>query len=1394
MAIINGSSDNDNLQGTNDDDVIFSGGVSSHYNNINKNYEYINGNGGSDTLVLNADDSFLEGSGGNGHAQLVIRDFIVGDINTNDQADKIDIGGYLRGSNLNANNIGDYVFVVSGNLDGRVNGDEAGTFVFINKEGNFTDSDRENLLGDFYSESYGYGHGADLLLEIKGSEVNNNFSDLTGEPDNTVEQFQKLIDLGFLDLSKANSEPVSTDEVFELVALNEGEDVFGSNSNEVIYSGGLSGNWQSIESGGGSDRLVLDADDLHTENDASSTNARVIVRDFRLGDTQENDQADIFDIGGFLTGENLTAESIGSYLHVVSGAFGSSTVVYISKEGNFSVEDRVLLDGISDWDTESLELQDALRSGEISNHADLMVEFQNWAHRLEGLNDYNHMDFNKVTGYEDNTVEQYQALIDLGFLDLSSSNTENDVISDVNVVIGTSLGDGLSEDSGLMGREGVDDDIYSGGLGNGEIENVQGVDIDAIQVNSQDVRGSSESNVNNTGNDRLIIDGDDAFADNASNGNGHIRVRGFTIDDVESNANADTLVIGDLLRHDDNAAGFLGTAEDATRFLHFEHGSSSAITYLYIDRDGGFVDAASRTLSGGEKSAIGAEANYLIEFRTLTNSDDFDFTPNANVLNSTAHLQSLIDLGFLDVGINSPEEIPINGSAEADSIEGTAANEIIFSGGVSAGVESIWSNGGSDTLVLDGDDAHAENNANDSNGHYRIRDFTIDDVGLNDQADVLDIGSFLLGSNLDASNIGNYLHVVSGIYGESRSGIFVDKEGHFTDQDRVNLTNNVFDGGNGADLFLEFQGYAANNNLEAITGYADNTVEQFQSLIDLGFLDISKANSEAVPRPDENTNDNFEILGTAEGDGSGLGTGLIGEANRNDDFYSGGLSSGIENIQGVSGSQPRRTFEGSGHDRLILDADDAVVSQADGVGAAAGNGEIRLRGFTIDDTSTDSDADTIVLGDLLRGNFVDANNDGLDDASGLTQFDGTAEDAVRFLHFEEGGVQKEVIYIDVKGELGASDDSARALISDDSSYGGIVGGSSLMLRFYTFDPETFATQIDFNASGDELNTAEQVQSLVNLGFLDFSAGENNDDSQFHNPIIIQGTESADNLLGSSEDDIFLSGGLSQGVESIKGNGGSDTLVLDASDAVAEDIANNSNAHFRIRDFIIDDVTTNNEADVLDISDLLGGFGITADNLGNHLHIVSGTFGHNRSSIFIDRDGEFNDEERAALTADASSGGQGADLFLEFQGHAGNNNFAELTGYADNTAEQLQSLIDIGFLDVSSANEPAFSGITIGIDPKVSPPDFDPIVGPILPPDFDPIAGPILPPDFDPIFGPIPPSDFDPIFGPIPPSDFDPIAGPILPPSLNPILPPFFAIEPVIIDPIMIDTIPVIEFG
>ena len=367
--------------------------------------------------------------------------------------------------------------------------------------------------------------------------------------------------------------------------------------------------------------------------------------------------------------------------------------------------------------------------------------------------------------------------------------------------------------------------------------------------------------------------------------------------------------------------------------------------------------------------------------------------------------------------------LTVIGTTGPDNLWATGGNDRILSGGISQGAEAIAGNGGSDRLELAKNDGIVANNAGNNNGHTRVRDFIIDNIHTNPEADHFSIGRFIDRNDLDETNIGDYLHIVSGIYGPASSGVFINLEGDFSASDRAQLDNGVV-GPYGADLFFEFQGRQGTNNFELITGHPDNSIQQLKALIDLGFLELSTT-----------------------------------------DFY--------------------------------------------------------------------------------------------------------------------------------------------------------------------------------------------------------------------------GSSDGDNLEGAATDDRLFSVGTLRHVESIRGNGGADQLVFQHGDSFNADTASNDTAgHFRIRDFTIDDIQLNPEADSVSLGSYLGAYNLDASALQQYIHIRSATFEVNRTVIYVNLEGDFTSEQRAALDADQSFKPSGAEIFLEFQGQVADNNLENLTGFADNSLQQIQTLIDWGFLNTS----------------------------------------------------------------------------------------------------------------
>jgi hypothetical protein len=360
-------------------------------------------------------------------------------------------------------------------------------------------------------------------------------------------------------------------------------------------------------------------------------------------------------------------------------------------------------------------------------------------------------------------------------------------------------------------------------------------------------------------------------------------------------------------------------------------------------------------------------------------------------------------------------------------------------------------------------------------------------------------------------------------------------------------------------------------------------------------------------------------------------TGSSGADNLNgrhgdDRIFSGGVSQGAESIRTLGGA-----------DRLVFTATDSIVADV----AGNGNGHIRIRDLIIDNININPEADSISLGRLLGQDNLDANNIG------------------NYLHVLNShsyslGHSRSAIFVNVDGDFSAAD--KQSLDSATSLAGGY--GTDLLLEFQNFQGNNNFEKLTGHAN----NTVEQFQALIDMGFLELSRTD------------IYGSTGGDNLDGTSRDERIFSGGVSSsggGDDSVRGNGGADRLIFEADDLIR-------NGHVRIRDFIIDDVQTNSEADSVSIGELIGQSNINATDIGDYLHIVSGLYGNVRTAVFVKVDGNFTAADRLALDTGVRDS---PDLFLEFQGQEANNNFETLTGFADNTTGQFQALIDWGFFEL-----------------------------------------------------------------------------------------------------------------
>lgn len=1465
----------ENIDGSSADEIFYPGGITGGHVGIESN-------GGSDRLVLDSDDVHSFNQANLINARLMVRDFRIDDVSQNDQADILDIGGFLEGKNLTAKTVGDYLHVVS---DARY----ASSVIYVNKEGDFTEENRD-LLTAFETQDYNIFHenrdvktGADLKVEFydwakrRESSVGSdhvNFEELTGYPDNTVEQFQALIDLGFLDLSGSYDQPVVT----EVTGTEQADNLEGDSNDNIILSNGLETGIESIRGNGGTDTLLLDADDKHANNQANNINAHFRIRDFTIASTSENEEADVLDIGNFLNGVKEDGSNLTDYFHIISGVFGDQrTVVFVDKDGQFTDEKRIAL-------------SNDVRSG--GHGSDLMLEFQ--GHEANN-------NFATLTGEADNTVEQLQALIDMGFLkglpDIEPGSDRSDANRiELSVDSSISLNGTHSEDVfvfddqvaqwvggfnadhfGLDGRGGSDSLVIESGINSNKdnagnrvghirlrnftVDNVaqnaeadvidlralfEGVDITADNLgnyihivdmswqslysgiyinedgdftaedkaafdtasytthghgadifienqtlfnNLEDITGyennsveqyqalldmgfllvsddqlpesdntnsdknlilgnnitdsivgsdqddtilpgnvsttMSENIYSNGGADTLVFDKVYSTAENdAKIGSGHFRIKDFTIADVNTHEEADVLDLTGLLENVQQ------NGSNLTDYFHIISGAfGDARTVVFVDKDGQFTDEKRIALSNDVRSG-GHGSDLMLEFQGHEANNNFA-TLTGEADNTVEQLQALLNMGFLKVGdlvtVTASDDSPniILGSDTHWKIVGSEESDTILPGNITANLsESVYSNGGADTLVFDKAYSTAENNAGIGNGHFRIKDFTIADVDANEEADALDLTGLLENVQQDGSNLTDYFHIISGVFGDQRTVVFVDKDGQFTDEKRMALSNDVRSGGHGADLMLEFQGHQANNNFITLTGEADNTVEQLQALIDMGFL---KGLPDIAPASDTSDANRIELSKSGS-----YWSGYVDGTEGDDAFIFNDRTSGWTGEH--NGASDHFRLNGQGSDSLVIQS--GLNSNRDNAGNTVGH--IRLKEFTVDSVKQNAEADVIDLRALFEG------------------VDITAENFGNYIHIVDMffGPDYSGIYINEDGDFTAEDKAALdppLFTRPTNGY-----GSDIFI-----ENQTRGNNLE-DITGYENNSVEQYQALMDMGFLLVSDDQLQDsDNTNSEQNLILGNNITNSIIGSSDDDLILTLDLTDNVaEYVITNGGQDTLAFDNQYKIGQDDAQNHHAHIRVKDFVIADTEVNQEADLLDLTALLPS-NVDKETIGDHIHIVSGYWNDSRTAIFIDADGTFSEEERAALDNDPRSGGQGADLFIEFLGQAANNNFEQITGHADNSSEQIQSLIDMGFLKVQPTTEEPDGGlIVIGPDPDDIFPPIDIIEPPL---DFEPVTPPGSETPSDPVLGgEIPPGEILPPSAIIPPEDVLPPVDVILP--------------------------------
>jgi hypothetical protein len=178
---------------------------------------------------------------------------------------------------------------------------------------------------------------------------------------------------------------------------------------------------------------------------------------------------------------------------------------------------------------------------------------------------------------------------------------------------------------------------------------------------------------------------------------------------------------------------------------------------------------------------------------------------------------------------------------------------------------------------------------------------------------------------------------------------------------------------------------------------------------------------------------------------------------------------------------------------------------------------------------------------------------------------------------------------------------------------------------------TLQLDIEGDASGTDLVvqlngvTGTSLDTLISNGNIVFDTGE----------IILRGLDvTGDIINGTTADETIIdNGGLTTAyASSLRGNGGNDTYTFEADDVYSGNL-------MRMRDFAYGDVTTDAEADILDLSDILvevGGVPITAANIGDYINIHFNSFG-------------FTDTIEVHVDGDAAASPGAYDFEMEMHG-------------------------------------------------------------------------------------------------------------------------------------------------
>ena len=864
--------------------------------------------------------------------------------------------------------------------------------------------------------------------------------------------------------------PTSNDDAYQ---GSSGRDVaFGGAGNDLLE--GLEGN-DLLSGGQGNDQVF-----------GGEGNDRVIggSGDDQLDGGAGNDRLD----GG--QGNDTITGGTGNDL--LRGNSGDDTFVYNEGDGT-----------------------DRFQGGSGSDHIDATnADTLNVSHLTRGDS------IESIEGSEDGT--RIEGTSGRNVMDLTNTRLEN--ISEIDAGAGNDYVRGSQGDDVIRGGEG--NDYLRGNAGNDTFVYSEGDGTDRMQG------GSGNDKVDATNADTLNVShmtrGDSIESIEGSEDGTRIEgtsgrnVLDFTRTNLENISEIDAGAGNDHVRGsqgDDVIRG--GTGNDYLR------GNAGDDTFIYTEGDG-----TDRMQGGTGNDTVDATDADTLNLSHMTRGDSIESIEGSEDGTRIEGTSGRNHLDFTNTNLDNISEI--DAGAGNDHVRGSQGDDVIIGG---TGNDYLRGNGGDDTFIYtegDGTDRMQGGSGND----------TVDAT----EADTLNLSHMTRGDSIESiegSEDGTRIEGTSGrnhldFTNTNLENITEIDAGAGNDHVRGSQGDDVIIGGTGNDYLRGNGGddtfiYTEGDGTDRMQGGTGNDTVDATEADTLNLSHMTRG-------------DSIESI-----EGSEDGTRIEGTSGRNHfDF----TNTNLENVTEIDAGAGNDHVRGSQSDDVIIGGTGNDYLQGNGGDDtfvySEGDGTDRFRGGTGDDTVDATDADTLKMSHMTRGDSIES----IEGSEDGTRIEGTSGRN----HFDFTNTNLENV---TEIDAGAGNDHVRGSQSDDVIIGGTgndylqgnggddtfvysEGDGTDRFRGGTGDDTVDATDADtlkmsHMTRGDSIETIEGSEDGTRI---EGTSGRNHFDftnTNLENVTEIDAGAGNDFIRGSQGDDVIIAG---EGNDRIYGNGGDDTVVFE----------------------------------------------------------------------------------------------------------------------------------------------------------------------------------------------------------------------------------------------------------